>query len=380
MRRSASHDELSMFRSRKVCIVGGGPAGLVAAIALRRADFDVTVVDCAVPPIDKACGEGLMPDSISVLRQIGIEIPTTLGCEFHGVRFKDIRSSVSADFPDGVARGLRRTVLHEFLIQQANTLGISMVWNAKQVGLVSGGVSQRGEFIEAQFVIGADGQNSQIRRQAGLEQITSEKRRYGFRRHYRIASWSSYMELHWGRSSQVYVTPIARDEVCVASISGDPRQRLEQALCEVPELKRRLHDAAPLSPEMGALSVSRTLKSVQCNGVALIGDASGSVDAITGEGMCLAFHQAVALVDGLKSGDLRRYQRAHRALMQRPLQMASLMLTLERNDGLQRRALAGLAQHPEIFELLLAIHMGAARFRDLWSLRLFDFGRAFLSA
>src|SRR5438105_7308201 len=43
-----------------VLVIGGGPAGLTAAIAARLKGFDVAVADAAHPPIDKACGEGLM--------------------------------------------------------------------------------------------------------------------------------------------------------------------------------------------------------------------------------------------------------------------------------------------------------------------------------
>jgi 2-polyprenyl-6-methoxyphenol hydroxylase-like FAD-dependent oxidoreductase len=367
-------------RDRKVCVVGGGPAGLAAAIALRREDCDVTVVDCAAPPIDKSCGEGLMPDTIAALGELGVEIPEDVGFAFRGIRFADARSSVFADFPNGIAKGVRRTVLHQLLIRQAMRHGVSIVWNAKHVRLTDGGVSTDRQLIEAQLVVGADGQNSQIRRQAALHRVTREKRRYGFRRHYRIAPWSSYMELHWGTSSQIYITPIAPDEICVVTISRDPKLRWEQILCGFPELDRRLRNVPQVSPEMGALSMSRSLRHVQRNKVALIGDASGSVDAITGEGMRLSFKQALALAAALRSGDIRQYQRLHRALMKHPQTMASLLLALERNGQLQRRVLAGLTQHPDVFKSLVAIHVGASSFRDLYSWRLLDFGRRLLTA
>ena len=41
--------------------------GLATAIALRGRGFSVTVADPAQPPIDKACGEGLMPDALASL-------------------------------------------------------------------------------------------------------------------------------------------------------------------------------------------------------------------------------------------------------------------------------------------------------------------------
>lgn len=163
---------------RKVCVVGGGPAGLAAAIALKRENCHVTVVDCAIPPVDKTCGEGLMPDSIAALAELGIEIPAGIGFAFQGIRFADPWSSVFADFPNGIARGLRRTVLHKVLIQHATRLGISILWGAKHVRLREGRVSVDGRLIEAAIVVGADGQNSQIRRQAALDQIRRETRRY----------------------------------------------------------------------------------------------------------------------------------------------------------------------------------------------------------
>ena len=57
-----------------VFVVGGGPAGLASAIAARRNGFDVVIADSARPPIDKACGEGLMPDGVAALRRIGVEL------------------------------------------------------------------------------------------------------------------------------------------------------------------------------------------------------------------------------------------------------------------------------------------------------------------
>jgi flavin-dependent dehydrogenase len=54
-----------------VFVIGGGPAGLAAAIAARQRGFAVAVADGLEPPVDKACGEGLMPDTLRVLRELG---------------------------------------------------------------------------------------------------------------------------------------------------------------------------------------------------------------------------------------------------------------------------------------------------------------------
>ena len=54
----------------------------------------------------------------------------------------------------------------------------------------------------------------------------------------------------------------------------------------------------------------RTLRSVQRGRVALVGDASGGVDAITGEGIRLGLRQASALAEAMAAGNLQQYEKA----------------------------------------------------------------------
>jgi len=149
--------------------------------------------------------------------------------------------------------------------------------------------------VKARWIIGADGGNSRVRRWCGLDAFRKRDFRYAFRQHYRVAPWTDRMELYWGRHSQIYVTPVAEDEVCLALISRDPKLRLTEALQKFPELKCRLGGADVSSAERGALTATLKLKRVSRRNAALIGDASGTVDAITGEGLCLAFSQAMVL-------------------------------------------------------------------------------------
>lgn len=363
-----------------VCIVGGGPAGLTSAIALRLEGFEVTVADCAVPPIDKSCGEGLMPDSIAALQTLGIEIPEHVGYPLRGITFIDKDRTLTGDFSRKTARGVRRTALHRLLLARAANLGVELIWGARASFVSGNTLSINGQEYRPAYVVGADGQNSRIRRDAGLSTARYEQRRYGFRRHYKIQPWSNYVQLYWGRRCQIYVTPIAKDEVGVALISNSPKLRLNQALQEFPELYRRLESAPYSSKEMGSLTGSRTLRNVCRPGIALIGDASGSIDAITGEGMSLSFQQAIALARACKSGDLSQYEWEHRRLRQRPNVMAGLMLLLARHERLRQRTFSSLLQRREIFEQLLSIHIGEAPFKDLLSWRLLPWSAAFLTA
>ncbi len=361
-----------------VSIVGGGPAGLATAIALAQAGYRATVIDRAIPPLSKACGEGLMPDSLAVLAQLGVTIPNGTGARFRGIRFSDAHSSVASDFPHGTGIGVPRLALHALLLQRAEELGVNCVWGARQVDLNGSQLTVNGRILPSDFFVAADGQNSIMRRASGMHEVVREHRRYGFRRHYRMAPWSRYMELYWGPKCQIYVTPIGADQVCVVSMAQRSSVRIDGALIHFPELRQRLKGAELISRDVGALSVSRKLRRVCREGFALVGDASGSVDAITGEGLCLCFKQALSLAKALRAGRLHEYQSEHNALSRRPQAMGALMLTLDKHAGFQRRALAGLAHSPQVFSSLLAVHVGERPFFDLLSRDLLNLCRAFV--
>jgi len=148
-------------------------------------------------------------------------------------------------------------------------------------------------------------------------------------------------------------------------LSSRPSFRVASALQLVPRLAARLRDACPTTSERGGLSVSRTLRHVQRPGLALIGDSSGSVDAITGEGLGLAFHQAIALAEALQRDDLTIYEAKHRAVRRRAAQMSWLLLQLSSNHGLRRKVMAALAKRPEVFASFLGIHVGERSFFNL---------------
>jgi menaquinone-9 beta-reductase len=341
-----------------VFVIGGGPAGLAAALAARRAGFDVVVADSFAPPIDKPCGEGLMPDGVLALESLGVTLPREHAREFCGIRFCYGDARVAARFPGGVGFGLRRPLLHGAMTRAAEAAGVDLRWRSVVTGINDEGVVVGGKLVHARWIVGADGGSSRVRGWAGLDEHLRHDRRFAFRRHYRVAPWSKFMELHWGLGCQLYITPVSAGEVCVALISRDPKLRLDRALQHFPQIKARLQGAEHTSSEQGALSVTRKLARVCTERVALLGDASGGVDAITGEGLCLAFKQAALLAECLKAGDLSAYQAGHRALGRRPAFMADAMLILEHRDRLRGRVMQAFMEEPRIFSRLLRMHVG----------------------
>jgi len=342
-----------------VFVIGGGPAGLVAALAARRAGLDVVVADRSRPPVDKACGEGLMPDGLAALQRLGLDLKGLPGLPFRGIRFIDGNRMAAARFLRGHGLGIRRPDLHQALLESAHDRGVITTWRSAVRGIEPGGVRLEEQTIRCRWIIGADGVQSKVRQWAGLGRMWSGVPRLGLRQRYRVPAWTDFVEVHWGPRCQAYVTPVAPDEVCVTIVASAWDSSPSDMLSRFPALARRLDGARTVSPIRGAITLTSKLHAVARGHVALIGDASGSVDAVTGEGLALAFQQAEALGAALAAGNLAGYVSRHRRLARRPRLMAHGMLFIGDQAGLRGWTMGRLARHPRLFERLLAMHVGA---------------------
>ena len=344
-----------------VFVVGGGPAGLAAAILASRKGFRVMLADRASPPIDKTCGEGLLPDTVASLGTLGVTFERGEAVPLRGIRFLEASQglAVEATFPQCSGLGVRRTLLHAKLLQCAAEAGVSFAWGARVTGLGAGDVACNRSKIHSRWVIGADGENSQIRKWIFPRTPRHEQIRFGRRQHFRCLPWTDFVEVYWGPSCQITITPVGLEEICLAMTSRNPRMKLKNALLEVPELAERVAGSSPTTPERGAAAALRYLWSVRRGRFALVGDASGSVDPVTGEGLGLAFRQAHSLTDALCASDLRPYQASHARISRIPRLMSRLILLMDAHPWFRKRVMRALASEPSLFLRLLNVHIQA---------------------
>jgi flavin-dependent dehydrogenase len=341
-----------------VVVVGGGPAGLAAAIAARLQGLRVVVLEAAHPPIDKVCGEGVMPEALAALRRLGVHLTPEHSTPLVGLRFVDGARSVDARFPSGIGVGIRRPLLHHALVERAHEVGVSIHWATPVWAVAPAVVQSKRLSVAYRWLIAADGLHSAIRRWTGLNQIAIERKRLGFQRHYRVPPWSGLAEIHWTQHCQACITPVGPEEVCVCLLTTEMRVRFHDLFALFPQVAAHLEGAIPTTAVRGAVTGTRRLARVYRDTVALVGDASGSVDAIAGAGLGLAFQQAEPLGEALARGDLALYASAHRGLGRRPGLMASLLLLMDSRPWLRRGAMRVLTAEPAHFARLVALHVG----------------------
>ncbi len=357
---TSSAETLSSAHSPDIFIIGGGPAGLATAILAAQRGLQAIVADHNRPPIDKACGEGLMPDTFAAMKTLGISVSPGEAVPFRGVRFRCAHSpmSVEADFGQGLAFGLRRTVLHAKLVKRAAELGVVLLWSSRVSLCRDGQVFCDGQRVHCKWVIGADGESSRLRKWAALGKARYEQVRFAARRHFRTPPWTDFVEVYWARECQIVVAPVSSEELCVAITSRSPQLRFREAVSQVPALASRLPDSCGLGKPCGTRAALRRLKRVCRDRFALVGDASGSVDPLTGEGIGLAFRQAAALIEAIERNDLRWYQTAHDRIGRAPRLMSRLMLMMDAHPHLRRRVLRILVAEPALFSRLLNLNVG----------------------
>jgi flavin-dependent dehydrogenase len=332
-------------------VAGGGPVGLAVAIRGRRAGLEVTVVEPRSTPVDKACGEGLMPSAVRGLHDLGVEVD---GHPFAGIGYVSGHRRVEARFTDGPGLGVRRTTLHAALAARADDVGV-----VRMAGRVER-VSQHADHVEAagvpaRWLVAADGLHSSVRRAIGMDRPTRGPVRYGLRRHFQIAPWTDLVEVHWSEHAEAYVTPVGAHLVGVALLCGTERHRrgYAETLADFPDLSARLRGAAPVTPVRGAGPLRQVARSQSQGRVLLVGDAAGYVDALTGEGLATGLATASAAVAAVLEGRPEAYDARWRAATRR-YRWITLPLVAAASQPTARRAIVPAAVRlPWVFARLV---------------------------
>lgn len=331
---------------RDLLVAGGGPVGLATALHAARAGLDVAVVEPRPGVVDKACGEGLMPGAVAALADLGVR---PAGHEIAGIRYVGAGrpgAAVEAPFRQGPGLGVRRTALHACLVDAVAAAGVPVEQRAvASVRDIGDRVVVDGE--PARYLVAADGLHSPVRRLLGLDRPAGGTRRYGQRRHLAVAPWTSFVEVHWSRIGEAYVTPVGPEEVGVAVLTRERRPWAE-LVGSFPELAARL-DVPATSSVRGAGPLRQRARRRVAGRVLLVGDAAGYVDALTGEGIALGLAQARVAVGAVVADRPGTYELASRRLGWRHELLTQGLLTATRSPAVRDRLVPAATRLPWVF-------------------------------
>ncbi|MEU8513418.1 NAD(P)/FAD-dependent oxidoreductase [Kitasatospora sp. NPDC048722] len=328
-------------------VAGGGPAGLATAIHAALTGLDAVVVEPRPAPIDKACGEGLMPGAVRALAGLGVAVA---GHPIHGIRYLDDRHRAEGRFRHDAGMGVRRTVLHAALSRRAAELGVPML-PGKVTAVHQDGDSVTAAGLTARYLVAADGLHSPIRRQLGLELPDPRPPRYGLRRHFEVAPWTDCVEVHWSALGEAYVTPLGPDLIGVAVLTGE-RMPFDALLPAFPGLLHRLA-ARSVSAVRGAGPMRRRVRARVAGRVLLVGDAAGYIDALTGEGISLSLTGAAHLVRCVRADRPQQYERAWRRATLNHRLLTDALVRIRASPVLAPRIVPLATRAPALFTALV---------------------------
>jgi flavin-dependent dehydrogenase len=363
-----------------VIVVGAGPAGASLAVALGRRGLEVELYEQATFPREKACGEGLLPAGVGVLRSLGLD-EAVGGRALTGVRYHlpggSARSGFGRDEKNRAVHGLgqRRLRLDTTLWAAAlRTEGVRATAGARVERLLCErnrvtGVVVNGEPRRARLVVAADGSSSKLRRKLGLEHL-ARPRRVGIRAHFRRASDAARLtdiEIFLRHGYELYVTPLPDDEILVAALAhehaaaGDLRRAFQRWVTSEPLLRDWLEGAVQTTEVLGRAPLVSSTRGREPPGLVFIGDAAASVDPVTAGGLSLALESAELLArhafELLTGSPLarRRFERARAEGVRLHRCLGAAVLALGERPRVAELLRRGLAAQPEAMERLVLL-------------------------
>jgi geranylgeranyl reductase family protein len=314
----------------QIAIVGAGPAGTWASTLLARRGHSVTLIDAQVP-WEKPCGGGVTAKALTSIGIFESDLPRN-NIDRITIYFGDTRS-VTVNPKDPVAVVSRRD-LSKYLVEEAEKSGVSLLKKrVTKIERITRGwlLSTRDSSLQSDFLIGADGATSLVRRTVSTgiqpEDLCVTLGYFipgNFPPHMKIYFAPAFEGYIWSfpRPTHTSYGLITRSEPGWTGRAKTLLSNFIAADLGAEVLEQGEFYSAPV-PCLGPRSWKKN--QISGDGWALIGDAAGLVDPITGEGIYYAFKSAEILAETLDRRDL--YQTKIQMEIGRELQRSARMYT-----------------------------------------------------
>ena len=295
----------------EVIVVGGGPAGSVAAAELAARGRRVLLLDKARFPRHKACSEYVNAAGARLLADLGLGRDLdALGAHrmeamlIHAPGGRRFLADFAGAEPGGTALGLSRLRLDALLLERARAMGVEVREGAHVRDVAAGGDRASGveatiggvrESPRAPLVIGADGRHGVVARSLGLDRAPRWPRRTGLVAHYRgVSGLDRWGEMHVAPRCYAGLAPLEDGLTNVAFVTGsravanrnEPLEAFfERGLAGLPEVARKLAGAERVGSIRGVGPMAHRARRTAGDGFLLVGDAASFLDPFTGDGV-----------------------------------------------------------------------------------------------
>jgi len=306
-----------------VAIIGAGPAGSSAAIALARCGYAVALLEKERFPREKLCGDFINPINLPLLRELGVQ-QEILTADHERVSAFRITSFLSGeaevplphnDREVAFGLGVSRASLDYLLQQQAGRQGAVLFQGAAIKDLQRSSsrwrlrIEQTGavQELHAHILIGADGRNSWVAHRVGLASgAAMQGCAIGFQRRFRSARPAGgKVEIHLfpggyagmlGIGNGIINLALAVRKEALAKRSAS-ESLWNDRLPQNPHLKEFLRTAEPMGESRSVYPVYFTPRRAVGDGVLLAGDAARVSEPVTGEGVYFALRSGLFAAD-----------------------------------------------------------------------------------
>ncbi|MDI1316028.1 NAD(P)/FAD-dependent oxidoreductase [Flavobacterium sp.] len=312
------------MENNQVLIIGGGLAGLTAAIHLSSVGMNVTVVEKNSYPKHKVCGEYISNEVLPYLKSLNISIS-----ELHPTRINKLTfstaagKSITAPLPLG-GFGISRYALDEYLYKKAVANGTKVIHESVETIAFDNDAftitTSSGKILEATVVFGAFGKRSNIDQKMQRTFIQQKSPWLAVKAHYKGNFPNDLVGLHNFKGGYCGVSKVENNVVNVCYLADyetfknykNIEEYQDKVVSANPNLKAVFSNMTLLFDKPLTISqVSFEKKEAVENHMLMIGDTAGLIHPLCGNGMAMAIHSAkiaAELVEAYCNKQLTRKQ------------------------------------------------------------------------
>ncbi|MBC5841860.1 NAD(P)/FAD-dependent oxidoreductase [Flavobacterium sp. F-380] len=303
-----------------VLIVGGGLAGLVAAIHLKNHNQEVIIIEKNEFPKHKVCGEYISNEVVPYLESLGLDIESLKPTHIEKLSFSLVSGkSINTQLPLG-GFGISRYELDQYLYTEATKRGCSIVQETvADINFVKDyfTITTNLNTYKTAIVLGAFGKRSNLDVKLGRSFIQKQSNWLGVKAHYKLNFPDDLVGLHHFKGGYCGVSKIENNLVNICYLANyetfkqykSIREYENKVASQNPHLKQ-IFDEAILQFEKPLTISQVSFEEKKCveDHILMIGDTAGLIHPLCGNGMAMAIHSAkiaAELVISYSSGEIK---------------------------------------------------------------------------